>query len=175
MDNNISVNRILHDIENDETYRILWISPKGEYAYWIPLKGKSGMPALINLATIYDNLENERFIYGEEPIQYRAELNEKEKEHRDRIWKLLKEVLLDEPGIYDRKIRKEHLNRIEMDTGIKKTNLYPYLSQYWKCGKISDAFVPSYNKCGGKGKSGQEKQKAWQASTRGISFWKKSG
>lgn len=159
MGNNISVNRIFHDIENDETYRILWISPQAEYAYWIPLKGKSGMPALINLAIIHENLENERFIYEEEPIQYRTELNENEKEHRDRIWKLLKEALLDEPGIYDRKIRKEHLNRIEMETGIKKTNLYPYLSQYWKCGKTPDAFVPSYSKCGGKGKQRTGKTK----------------
>ncbi len=131
MDNNISVNRIFHDIENDETYRILWISPQAEYAYWIPLKGKSGMPALINLAIIHENLENERFIYEEEPIQYRTELNENEKkEHRDRIWKLLKEALLDEPGIYDRKIRKEHLSRIEMETELKRqicTPIFPII------------------------------------------------
>lgn len=160
MDYNICINQIFHDTENGEDYRILWISPQNEYAYWIPIQGKSGMPVPINLSAIHERMREGHLIYEEEPFQIQLELSAAEKEHRERLWNLLKEALSDEPGIYDREIRKGYLDRIEEKTGIKKTNLYPYLSRYWKCGKTPDAFVPSYKRCGGKGKqrSGKERK-----------------
>ena len=37
----ICINQIFYDREEDEQYRILWISPKAEFVYWIGLKSRN--------------------------------------------------------------------------------------------------------------------------------------
>lgn len=39
----ICINQIFYDQE-EEQYRILWISPKAEFVYWIRLKSSSRIP-----------------------------------------------------------------------------------------------------------------------------------
>ena len=93
----ICINQIFYDQEEEEQYRILWISPKAEFVYWIRLKSSSRIPKKVETAILTSYLE----------------LTSQEKEQRDRIWKMMEKALLDEPGIYDRRGRRSHLERIE--------------------------------------------------------------
>ena len=156
----ICINQIFYDQEDDEQYRILWISPKAELVYWIGLKSSSRIPKKAETAALTSYLECGRLIEYEESFSYSKELTSREKEQRDRIWKMMEKALLDEPGIYDRRGRRGHLERIEKETGIKKQNLYSYLARYWKGGKTPDAFIPEYKKRGARGRQrvGTEKR-----------------
>lgn len=152
MGKTICVNQIFYDQEEDEQYRILWISPKAEFVYWIGLKNSSRIPKQTETAILTGYLESGRLIEYEESFSYPKELTSQEKEQRDRIWKMMEKALLDEPGIYDRRGRRSHLERIEKETGIKKQNLYAYLARYWKGGKTPNAFIPEYKKRGARGR-----------------------
>lgn len=156
----ICINQIFYDQEEDEQYRILWISPKAEFVYWIGLKSNSRIPKKVETATLTSYLECGRLIEYEESFSYPKELTSQEKEQRDRIWKMMEKALLDEPGIYDRRGRRGHLERVEKETGIKKQNLYAYLARYWKGGKTPNAFIPEYKKRGARGRQrvGTEKR-----------------
>lgn len=156
----ICINQIFYDQEGDEQYRILWISPNAEFVYWIGLNGSSRIPKKVETAILTSYLEGGRLIEYEESFSYPKELTSQEKEQRDRIWKMMEKALLDEPGIYDRRGRRGHLERIEKETGIKKQNLYAYLARYWKGGKTPNAFIPEYKKRGARGRQrvGTEKR-----------------
>lgn len=156
----ICINQIFYDQEEDEQYRILWISPRAEFVYWIGLKNSSRIPKKVEAAILTGYLDGGRLIEYEESFSYSKELTLQEKEQRDRIWKMMEKALLDEPGIYDRRGRRGHLERIEKETGIKKQNLYAYLARYWKGGKTPNAFIPEYKKRGARGRQriGKEKR-----------------
>lgn len=160
MGRTICVNQIFYDQEEDEQYRILWISPEAEFVYWIGLKSSSRIPKKVETAILTSYFEGGRLIEYEESFSYPKELTSQEKEQRDRIWKMMEKALLDEPGIYDRRGRRSHLERIEKETGIKKQNLYAYLARYWKGGKTPNAFIPEYKKRGARGRQrvGTEKR-----------------
>lgn len=160
MGKTICINQIFYDQEEDEQYRILWISPKAEFVYWIGLKSSSRIPKKVETAILTSYLEGGRLIEYGESFSYPKELTSQEKEQRDRIWKMMEKALLDEPGIYDRRGRRGHLERIEKETGIKKQNLYAYLARYWKGGKTPNAFIPEYKKRGARGRqrAGAEKR-----------------
>lgn len=125
MDYNICINQIFHDMENGEDYRILWISPQNEYAYWIPIQGKSGMPVLINLPAIYERLREEHLIYEEEPFQIQLELSVAEKENNGQEKKKLgrpphkesafgKNLVEQDFKNFDKALRKYYLTRREL-------------------------------------------------------------
>lgn len=45
MERNIFVNEVLYCNDEEQLYRVLWISAGQEYGYWIPVDGKmNGIP-----------------------------------------------------------------------------------------------------------------------------------
>ena len=70
----ICINQIFYDQEEDEQYRILWISPKAEFVYWIGLKSSSRIPKKVETATLTSYLECGRLIEHEESFSYPKEL-----------------------------------------------------------------------------------------------------
>ena len=45
MERNIFVNEVLYCNDEEQLYRVLWISPGQEYGYWIPVDGRmNGIP-----------------------------------------------------------------------------------------------------------------------------------
>lgn len=111
------------------------------------------VPKRVTIETIERLLRNGSLSEHEETVIIKSDLNHQEQERRDYLWDLLKEVLLDEPAIYDRSKRTEHLKRIEAESGIKRQNLYRYLSRYWKDGQTPDTLIPHYEKRGAKGRT----------------------
>lgn len=152
MDRNICVNQVYRDIRTDKLFRLLWMAPEQapSYIYW--LDGKKTVPGKILLDELDSGIREGWIVEDEDPFVVKSEASEKDKEHRDALWKKMKSALLDEPGIYDKKIRSEHLRRIEQESGETIPNLYRHLGRYWQRGKTPDAFLPGYSASGGRGK-----------------------
>ena len=152
MDSNICVNQVYTDTRSDKQFRMLWVSPQKEnsYIYW--LNQKSGMPREVPLQQIEEGMQEGWIKECTDPYAMTREPTPDEAEHRDRLWEKLKGALQDEPGIYDKKVRAEHLRRIEQEAGEKVPNLYRHLGRYWERGKTPDAFLPAYQTSGAKGR-----------------------
>ena len=152
MDRNICVNQVYRDIRNGQQFRLLWKAAGQEpsYIYW--LDGKKTVPKKIQLEELASGIRQGWIVEDEDPFALKTEPSEKDKQHRDALWGKMKNALLDEPGIYDRKIRMEHLRRIEQENGGTAANYYRHLGRYWQRGKTPDAFLPGYGASGGRGK-----------------------
>lgn len=152
MGRNICINQVYRDVRTDQQFRLLWTSPgkTPSYIYW--LDGKSSVPQKILLDELDTGIQQGWIMEDDDPFVLKGEASEKDKQHRDVLWEKMKAALLDEPGIYDRKIRMEHLRRIEQESGETVANLYRHLGRYWQRGKTPDAFLPGYSASGGRGK-----------------------
>ena len=152
MDRNVCVNQVYRDSRSDQQFRLLWMDPvsMGAYIYW--LDGKPSIPKKMALGELEDGLTQGWITEGEDPFALQNVASEKDRQFRDAIWEKMREALQDEPGIYDRNIRAEHLRRIEKESGEKVSNLYRHLSRYWERGKTPDSFLPGYKASGGRGK-----------------------
>ncbi len=153
MDQNICVNQVYRDIRSDQQFRILWLdsAAASSYIYW--LDGRDSIPKKYSLTELEDGIKRGWIVEEQDPFVPNGSISEKDEAFRDAIWKKMSKALLDEPGIYDRNIRAEHLRRIERESGEKVRNLYRHLSRYWERGKTPNAFLPGYKASGGKGKS----------------------
>lgn len=85
MDEFISVNQIFHDRKEDKLYRILWISPMREFAYWIELDSTCRIPKPAHIAEIEGHIKSERFVKKTEIYNFTGDLTIQEKEQRDRL------------------------------------------------------------------------------------------
>ncbi len=148
----VCVNQVYRDMRSDKQFRLLWLDPtsNGSFIYW--LDGKPAIPAKIQLGELEGAIQQGWIIQEQDPYAVKSEPNEIMLRKRDEIWAKMKDALLDEPGIYNKRIRSEHLRRIEAESGEKATNLYKRLQKYWQYGKTPDAFLPNYSARGGKGK-----------------------
>ena len=137
MDRNICVNQVYRDIRTDKQFRLLWMAPgqSPSYIYW--LDGKTKVPKQVQLDELASGVRQGWLTLEEDPYALKSEASEKDKERRDALWNKMKSALLDEPGIYDRKTRTEHLHRIEQESGETMTNLYRHLGRYWQRGTHS--------------------------------------
>ena len=153
MDRDVCVNQVFRDIQNGRQFRLLWMDPSigGTFIYW--LDGKASVPMSMPLEELEEGLSKGWIVEDEDPYSVSPEATEDDKKYRDAVWERMKDALLDEPGIYYKKIRAEHLKQIEQDSGEKVPNLYKRLGRYWQRGKTPDAFLPSYKNRGGKGKA----------------------
>ena len=112
MDKSICVNQVYRDIRTDQQFRLLWLAPEQtpSYIYW--LDGKTSVPKKMFADELEAGIRQGWIVEDEDPFTLRSEASEKDKQKRDALWEKMKTALLDEPGIYDRKIRSEHLQRI---------------------------------------------------------------
>lgn len=152
MDTQICVNQVFIDVRSDMKFRMLWIDPEREGGYIFWLNQKNGMPREVSLHELEEDVQKGWVRECEDPYVLTREPTPGESERRDRLWEKLEGALLDEPGIYDRKIRSRHLHRIEENDGEKVPNLYRHLGRYWERGKTPDAFLPAYKNSGSRGK-----------------------
>ncbi|MDQ8734246.1 Mu transposase C-terminal domain-containing protein [Paenibacillus sp. LHD-38] len=73
-------------------------------------------------------------------------------ESRDKAWELIKDLIQDEPDIYDCKLRWAIISeRVNLKIATGKT-YYKYLRRYWAWGMTPDALFPADFRKGGRGK-----------------------
>ncbi len=160
MERNIFVNEVLYCNDEEQLYRVLWISAGQEYGYWIPVDGKmNGIPVKFDCKKVAGGLADGIITSADDPVAFRdINMTTEAVKQRDEWWRILKPVLESEPDIYERKRRGELLAEAAEKNGKSKTNLYRYIVKYWKRGKTPNAFLQDYRNCG-KGKKTQANKK----------------
>ena len=150
-DSLLLVNQVIHDLQEDCDYRILWTaSPQEGPSYWLRLPGSSSVPEKISLEKVSEGIETGRYSYAPDvwrPVRS-GEAGETAIRLRDKAWELIRDAVMNEPDIYDPKKRRTILLEIEEATGTKVPNLYKYIGKYWRYGKVPDALIPDYSACG---------------------------
>jgi hypothetical protein len=154
--NEFSVNKVISDLETGSQYLVLWIDPNNDCGYWYDLSSSSRKPREFKMADIQTAEKNGRYelqdFISTQPILTEATITDTAKQHRDRLWEIIKPAVESEPDIYDRKLRITLLRRVADENNLDPSNLYALLDRYWRSGKTKNAFIPRYANCGAKGK-----------------------
>lgn len=151
----VNLNDIIVFPINGNEIRVLWISPENDLMYISELKS-AGLPVLMNISELQTQLDNgEIQIKNDDPYMNKSLehlISEDEKAYRDSVWNIVKDLVENEPAIYDKILRGKLITEKVASSGITKATLYQYLKRYWQRGKVKNAFLPDYHNCGGKGK-----------------------
>lgn len=164
----IFVNNILESMDDKaqllDCERVLWMNRDEDAAVTISIIDKKGLPNLKVLSELEKELQ-EGFLLKLEYDPYSKfmvpedKLNEKEIKIRDQAWECIKNIVEIEPNIYDPKERYQIIMDVCKKTGKGKKFIYKYLRYYWTGGKMVNALLPRFRKCGGRGKKKNPKQK----------------
>lgn len=155
MSNELYVNMLINAVDEDQLYRLLWLSDNCDYAFIFNITTME-MPTSILCAELRSGIENGLFSTKPDDPYVTAvsesTLTDKEKEIRDNVWSLMESIVNDEPGIYVKKERGRILAEAIKRTGKQLVVFHRYLKTYWQRGKTKNAFVPRYDNCGAPGK-----------------------
>ena len=152
----VYVNKVINDSESGAQYLVLWIAPENDYGYWHALNNSSRVPTRFVMEDVVKSLSDYRFVADDfaDPVMARLDetLTNKEIEHRERIWRIMKPVVESEPDIYEASSRAKILRDTAAESGVDRAYLYKLLDRYWRTGKTKNAYIPAYSNSGGKGK-----------------------
>lgn len=160
----LAVNAVLESTESKQLYRVLWISPERTETYIFNMETLE-MPLLMPFGDLLQQVGNGIFAVSKaDPyltVIPERELTDTEKDTRDRIWAIMKDVVTDEPRIFTKSGRGELLSAVMNTSGKNLMALHRYLKMYWQRGKTKDAYVPLFRNRGAAGKernSGESKR-----------------
>jgi len=152
---NYFVNSLLKINSEDEQIlvRVLWLND--EFAYVIDIN-KNNVPYII-LRIYMDSLVEKGDIVVEEkdPISLaikEEDIPQKYKEIRDKSWNMIKDIVIQEPQIYQTTYRRKTIKEVSSRSNISELSVLSYLKRYWKRGRIPNSLLPDYFNCGGRGK-----------------------
>lgn len=84
-------------------------------------------------------------------LRRETEITKEHRRWRDEIWEKLKAYLTG-VGLFDRKRRGRIIAELNVRYKWSKPTSYKYLRRWWQAGQIKNAFLPHFDRCGGKGK-----------------------
>lgn len=135
--------------------RILWLEAQSNITYVIDIY-TNAFPFSRLLSDIEESIKqgiafiepNDTFsqIVNEEDIP------KKDREVRDKSWKIISEIVYLEPLIFISKERRNLIKKVSSLHDVHENTVVKYLKKYWKRGKTKNALLPDYYQCGGKGK-----------------------
>ncbi|KZS44925.1 hypothetical protein AWU65_02770 [Paenibacillus glucanolyticus] len=156
----IQVNVILQSERAQE--RILYITPDRRFLYTISIFEDRPIPVKREFTEIEKALSKGLYTIAEvDPFANLMDPHSKYvKEHSSSIeerWELIKDLVDNEPAIYNRTHRGELIRERSQQTGKSKTLIYRYIRYYWTGGKMKNALVAHYFNCGRPSKKGEKK------------------
>lgn len=152
---NFYINEILFNSMQEIYYRILWIDSNNSIMYILELNNSKAFPEKKIVPEVLEfiitdewkKIEDSKF-YTMSTIQY----EEKHKESRDSAWRIIKDIVIQEPNIYEKHLRTKLVNDTKAKYNVSYPTIRKYLYKYWSGGKIVDALLPDYKNSGAKGK-----------------------
>lgn len=145
----LTANQVVLDRTSQDSYRVLWIAPAREEAYWINLTGKRQIPLPLSLPAIEEGLAEGRYaIIMDSAVLRSNSPGETAKRRRDEAWKLISSIVEQEPAIYRLHERSQLLKGLSADSGVNVPFLYKLLRRYWTGGMTPDALLPNFSNCG---------------------------
>ena len=151
-------------IPNDEqpksfVERILMIDAPLAEAITINIHDSRALPIRRSYTEIMDALiGNEARILQVDPhaalLCPEDEIKESHRRRRDEAWELIESLVCNEDRdlLLNKKTRGKLISALSITTGRKKKVIYKFLRRYWQAGRIKNALLPAFNKCGGPGK-----------------------
>ena len=167
--------QVLHDEVSGMNYRILYI-PEEESentpAYWICMDSGTNIPKPFFTEDIRLRINTSGLVCVTDPwLSARTDetsLSQASIAVRDKAYELIKDIVVQEPDIYDIHKRSALLKEKEKQSGVKSNNLYNYLGQWWRNGMNRNALIPKLSNCGtGRGPDFQAKKKLGRPGKKG--------
>lgn len=148
------------DFIRDKFERVLWIDRPNNLVVLFPLTPKvteSTFPAYVRLSDIEDSIEMGNAVIRTVDPYTRNFTSDSEfvKIHgkaRDDAWNKIKDLVLNEPDIFDPEKRGVLFKNAIAEKKISSRTLYKNCRKYWRYGKTPNALLPLMDQCGAPGK-----------------------
>lgn len=168
-DTALMVNQVIEDLSTGVFFRLLWISPDRNEAFWIPVSNNSRIPERISPERILNGLESGSYVFSPDKwMPDAAAFNSRHEQRRDRAWNLISDIVRQEPDIYRPRKRAALMRQAAERNSVQLPNIYEYLGRYWKGGKIPNALLPRYENCGKVPAAGPARSRRGRKKTEGA-------
>ncbi len=132
---------------------ILWISPDSLTAVVINLSDRNSFPIVKETGEIICALNNgsakiTKMDFEHNSLLLEEHIEEKHRTIRDSRWKVISELVQDEPHIYDPDYRANRVKEAVEKNDVSKMAVYKYLKLYWHNGACRNALLPAFRRCG---------------------------
>jgi len=152
---NFYVNEILLEVQDQRHYRILWIDEGNIVAYIIDLNDEKALPIKRMISEMKDDVVTGNVKKEKEDayiVNSNLEYSQKHLDTRNRAWEIIKDMVIDEPNIFDKNFRATYTKKVMEIYGISYPAVRKYLRKYWQRGKSINALLPDYQNSGARGK-----------------------
>ena len=141
---------LIRDVAGGALYRVLYISPDYTTGYWIRVDSSSNVPKRIDLSDVGARLETRAYeaVIDQSCYEDEAGLSQARIDERNRIYSLIKDIVSDEPSIYEPGARASILRSQEEKAGVGINKLYNYIGRFWRGGMDPNALLPRYDRRG---------------------------
>ncbi|RNB82117.1 hypothetical protein EDM59_21145 [Brevibacillus nitrificans] len=146
---------IVKDCEKTLLERVLWIDNCRENAVTISLTDRSALPVWRTIDELENSLrQGEAIKRTIDPFlnSIREEdIKSRDREKRDKAWKVIEQLVKAEPDIYIKE-KRGLVTLVATEFGVPKRDVYTWLRRFWMGGKVKNALLPHYHRCGAPGK-----------------------
>jgi putative transposase len=153
---NVVLEWVVEEKEQTFAERVLYVDRPAGQIVVIALFGKS-LPIWKCLEDVADAIAVGRAFRRPDPYAHYAnpdlEYVTSHADRRDRAWEIIKDLVAQEPDIYRSDQRGCLIKDAEEKFQTHKSEIYRLLKRYWVGGKIKNALLPDYDRCGGVGKT----------------------
>ncbi|ALC87387.1 hypothetical protein AM499_17375 [Bacillus sp. FJAT-22090] len=163
----LSVNELIVDVDIDKSYRILWIDSGYVIAYVIDINDCKACPFIMTIKEIEEQINTASYtLQVDENVTLKRIPTEKDIQHRDKTWMIIKDIVGMEPGIYQKEKRYKLIKEAMVKHNIKSQNtFYKNLRKYWQRGMMKDSVLPDFHS---KNKEKQYKKKTGRPNKNGL-------
>lgn len=142
---------------SQRTLRVLWIDRARTHAYVFELETRASHPQRVSYAALMNDVQTRRAqLLVRDPYAVRVDqetLPPRYLEVRDRAWAIVRELVAQEPEIYQPRLRGPLVMQYSERHGVTHPSIYRYLRRYWERGQTADALLPDYANSGARGKT----------------------
>ncbi|WP_081388146.1 Mu transposase C-terminal domain-containing protein [Paenibacillus odorifer] len=143
--------------ERNPVKRILYISHNNDKVITFDVNDRLAFPQIMNTEALLGDLKNQEASILTEDRFLRMDIPDvktklKHFENRDNAWGKIKDIVSDEPDIYDPSLLSVMVEEAAVKHNTQIKYIYKYLRRYWRGGKNKNALFPTYSHCGSKGK-----------------------
>lgn len=158
----LAVNEILHEKSAELFFRVLWLDESSGTAFLIDINNDNAIPIKRKVQDLKDELIIETLVKVKKDPFFsvvQQTPNEKNISIRDKAWSAIKDLVIDEPRIYEKHYRNKQMRTVLEKQEITYLGLRKYLKRYWQRGKSPNALLPDYHKSGAVGQERESTEK----------------
>lgn len=152
----LAVNQLVSFIEEDRIERVLWIDIERRGYFLIDIASKNALPLYRRHAELEAMTDGEQLRSDvKDPFTYAVAedtIDPRHRKLRDKNWQKVSPLLVQQPAIFLPEQRGRIIASQTAETGESHVPLYRLLRRYWQRGMTPNAFLPDFDKCGGRGR-----------------------